>query len=104
MRKGKYYRYSLKILYYLSKTERDLLFHLGHRIASLADELIIPKTSFFDVLRQLETLEFITIRRKTQYTDYGYMVAYFENVRLTSDGMKFYVRENDKLSNSHLLY
>ena len=101
MRKGKYYRYSLKILHYLFEKEPNETFNLDHRCAGLADKLIIPKTSFFDVLRILEKLEYISITRAKEFDVHRhgrydlFIVNYFQKVLITTAGIRFYVSESD---------
>ncbi len=97
MRKGKYYRYSLKILEYFFEKEPNEIFDLNHKCASVARKLMIPKTSFFDVLRDLENLEYISIQRKEEHHDYfGTIIRYFHKIHVTPKGARFYILQSER--------
>ncbi len=93
MRKGKYYKYALKILEYLSKNEFELQYSLTHRASNLAKTLKMPKSSLFNVLSWLEENNLIKIQVSHHVFYTGLQVRYFTRISITTKGLDFYLKE-----------
>ncbi len=96
MKKGSYYRYALKILFSLSNREQE--FEISRRCSTLAKKLVIPKTSFFEVLKKLEESEYISIKQTVHTFNTGFTVRYFSSLAITPKGRRFYVHEFNRIS------
>lgn len=101
MRKGKYFEYSKIIVNHLYQNDFSVDFAIDNRCSHLAENLDIPKTSFFDVLRLLEKQKIIEINKKRKRLYDGLWISYFNRIRLTRQGLIFYA-ENILDANSHL--